>query len=201
MMNTSRLFFYLCFSIAALSACTVNRDAHSAHIKALQKGKIKEDSSFIYHLPYDTGTSHLLVQGYYSSYSHKNRAALDFKMKKGTRVLAARGGKVIRVKQDGNRGGLNKKYRADGNVVVIEHADGSRAGYWHLQFHSVWVKEGDTVQQGQPIGLSGKTGYTLFPHLHFIVWRFDPNRKWQAVGTRFLTSKGVRYLRPMRRYM
>ena len=195
-----RFTVYLFFIATAFTSCSATRDAQSNHIKALQKGKIKEDTSFVYHLPYDTGASHLLVQGYYSSYSHKNRAALDFKMKRGTKVLAARGGVVVRVKQDGNRGGWNKKYRPDGNVIVIGHSDGSRAGYWHLQFHSVWVKEGDTVQQGQLLGLSGKTGYTLFPHLHFIVWRFDHNHRWEAVGTRFLTSKGVRYLRPMRRY-
>jgi murein DD-endopeptidase MepM/ murein hydrolase activator NlpD len=62
------------------------------------------------------------------------------------------------------------------------------------------VKVGDSVKAGQPIGLSGKTGYSYFPHLHFIVWRYDKNGKWTQVGTRFNTSRGIRYLRPIRYY-
>jgi murein DD-endopeptidase MepM/ murein hydrolase activator NlpD len=56
------------------------------------------------------------------------------------------------------------------------------------------------VQKGQVIALSGKTGYAAMPHLHFLVWNFDKNRQWQQVPTRFLTSKGIKYLRPMRKY-
>ena len=186
--------------IAMLTSCAVSNNPQRTQIKQLQKGIIKDDSSFVYHLPYQKNKRHLLAQGYFSKYSHKNRAALDFKMKRGTTVCAAREGIVVRVKKDGNQGGWNKKYRPYGNVIVIQHADGSRAGYWHLQYNGAFVKIGDTVTQGQPIGLSGKTGYTLFPHLHFIVWQFDLNNQRQQVGTRFITSKGILYLRPIRKY-
>ena len=54
--------------------------------------------------------------------------------------------------------------------IVIQHPDGSRAGYWHLQKDGALVNVGDTVSKGQVIGLSGKTGYAFQPHLHFIVW-------------------------------
>lgn len=181
-------------------SCTVSNNPQRKEIKELQKGIFKDDTSFVYHLPYQKDKKHLLVQGYFSKYSHKDRAALDFKMKKGTTVCAAREGIVVRVKEDGDRGGWNKKYRPYGNVIVIQHPDGSRAGYWHLQFNGALVNVGDTVKQDQPIGLSGKTGYTLFPHLHFIVWRFNNSNQWQQVGTRFQTSKGIRYLRPFRKY-
>ena len=201
MNNNNRVHIILFAAIAVcLYSCAVSNNPQRATIRQLQKGTIKDDTSFIYHLPYEKGTKHLLVQGYFSKFSHKNRAALDFKMKRGTTVCAARDGIVVRVKEDGNKGGWNKKYRPYGNVIVIQHADGSRAGYWHLQFNGALVKVGDTVKQDQPIGLSGKTGYTLFPHLHFIVWRFDGNGQWLQVGTRFKTNKGIKYLRPMRRY-
>jgi murein DD-endopeptidase MepM/ murein hydrolase activator NlpD len=186
--------------LALLISCSVTKDSQRKEIKMLQKGIIKDDSSFVYQLPYETGKTHLLVQGYFSRYSHKNRAALDFKMKKGTNVVAARSGIVTRVKEDGNKGGWNKKYRPFGNVIIIQHEDTSRAGYWHLQFNGALVNVGDTVQQGQIIGLSGKTGYTLFPHLHFIVWKSARDRQWKQVATRFQTSKGIRYLRPYRSY-
>ncbi len=187
------------FCTAVLYSCAVSNNPQRTEIKQLQKGKIKEDTSYLYSLPYNKNETHRLVQGYFSKFSHKERAALDFKMKRGTPVLAARGGVVVRVKEDGNKGGWNKKNRPYGNVIVIQHNDGSRAGYWHLQFNGALVNVGDTITQGQQIALSGKTGYALFPHLHFLVWRFSSNQ-WQQVPTRFLTSKGNSYLRPYKSY-
>ncbi len=190
------LFF---ISFLFFEGCRVSKDPFRKTAILLQKGKITEDTSYVYSLPYAKGTSHLLIQGYFSSFSHKNRAALDFKMKKGTQVYAARGGVVIRVVEDNTKGGRNKKFRKDANLLVIQHDDGTRAGYWHLQHNGVLVNIGDTVKQGQLIALSGKTGYTFLAHLHFIVWT-NKNGGWQQVPTRFSTSKGVRYLRPFRRY-
>lgn len=199
MLSVKSLFIILLTVIIFFSGCAVSNNPQRKEIKLLQKGLIKDDTSFVYHLPFEKNKKHLLVQGYFSKYSHKNRAALDFKMKRGTVICAARDGIVVRVKEDGNKGGWNKAYRPFGNVIVIQHTDGSRAGYWHLQFNGAFVNVGDTVKQDQAIGLSGKTGYTLFPHLHFIVWRSN-NNQWEQVATRFQTSKGIKYLRPMRRY-
>jgi murein DD-endopeptidase MepM/ murein hydrolase activator NlpD len=196
----NKIHIVVCFAVLHLVSCAVSNNPQRKQIKQLQKGIIKDDTSFVYTLPFEKNKKHLLIQGYFSQYTHKNRAALDFKMKRGTTICAARGGIVVRVKEDGRKGGLNKKYRPDGNVIIIRHADGSRAGYWHLQFNGAFVNVGDTVMQGQPIGLSGKTGYTFFPHLHFIVWRFGGNNQWLQVATRFKTSKGIRYLRPLRKY-
>lgn len=180
-------------------SCYSNRGPQQRQTRLLQKGKIREDTSYVYALPYEKGASHLLMQGYYSSFSHKNRAALDFKMKRGTPILAAREGTVLRLKKDGNKGGLNKKYRQSGNYIIIEHPDKTRAGYWHLKQNGVLVKVGDTIKKGQVIGLSGKTGFTALPHLHFLVWT-NMNGQWQQVPTRFMTRKGARYLKPLRSY-
>jgi Peptidase family M23 len=193
------LLFY--FSLLLfLSSCSVSNNPQRTEIRKLQKGIIKEDTSYIYSLPYEINKSHLLVQGYFSRLSHKERAALDFKMKRGTKICAARGGVVTRVKEDGSKGGWNKKLRPQGNVIIIQHEDGSRAGYWHLQKDGALVSVGDTVKQGQVIALSGKTGYTLFPHLHFIVWKFVAPDNWQQIPTRFKTNKGIKYLRPLKKY-
>ena len=184
----------------SLIGCSVSNNPQRKEIKLLQKGIIKDDSSFVYHLPYETNKTHLLVQGYFSHYTHKHRAALDFKMKRGTKICAARAGVVVRIKNDGKRGGSNTRYRPDGNYIVIQHEDSSRTGYWHLKHKNVFVKVGDIVKEGQVIGLSGKSGYSYFPHLHFIVWRLDKNGKWTQIGTHFQTQKGIRYLRPLRFY-
>lgn len=183
-----------------LSGCYVSKNPMRKEVKRLQKGITKDDTSYIYGLPYEEGKSHLLVQGYFSSFTHRERAALDFKMKRGTKICAAREGVVVRLKEDGDRGGLKKRYRPYGNYVIIQHGDSSRAGYWHLQKDGVLVNVGDTVKKGQVIALSGKTGYSFTPHLHFLVWSTDNRRQWRQVATRFQTSKGVRYLRPLRKY-
>lgn len=198
-MYFSTRFFILSTIACIFFSCTVSKDSRRNEFIQLQKGKVKDDTSFVYSLPYEAGKKHWMVQGYFSHFSHKNRAALDFKMKRGTIICAARGGVVVRVKQDGNKGGLNKKYRPEGNMVIIQHNDGSRAGYWHLKQNGAMVKVGDTVVQGQPIAYSGKTGYTAFPHLHFIVWK-SSSSGWQQVATRFQTSKGVKFLRPFNVY-
>ncbi|HUM65418.1 MAG TPA: M23 family metallopeptidase [Chitinophagaceae bacterium] len=186
--------------IAVLTGCYVSKNPLRDELKNLQKGKVTEDTSYVYALPYEKGKKYCMLQGYFSPFTHKERAALDFKMKRGTKICAARDGVVVRLKEDGDRGGLKRKYRAYGNYVIIQHEDSSRAGYWHLQKDGVLVNIGDTVRKGQVVGLSGKTGYSAIPHLHFLVWSSDNRRQWRQVGTRFQTSKGIKYLRPLRKY-
>ena len=183
-----------------LAGCSVSKNPLRKEVKLLQKGIVKDDTSYVYALPYEAGKMFRVIQGYFSHFTHKERAALDFNMKRGTNIAAAREGVVVRVKEDGTKGGLNKKYRPHGNNIVIQHADGSRAGYWHLQHDGALVNVGDTVKKGQVIALSGKTGYASVPHLHFLVWRFDEKGQWLQVATRFQTSKGVKFLRGWKKY-
>ena len=133
-----------------------------------------------------------MIQAYHSNLSHKGEYALDFKMKEGTAICAARKGVVIAVREDSNKGGLKPEMLSEGNYVVIEHDDGSTAHYWHLQKDGALVSIGDTVIQGQIIGKSGNTGYSAFPHLHFEV--SEPGKG--QVPTRFQTTKGSKYLHP-----
>ena len=199
-MSKPMFFLRLFLFLMLLAGCYVSKNPMRDEVRALQKGRIKEDTSYIYALPYEKGKSYRMVQGYFSSLTHKERAALDFKMKRGSKICAARDGIVVRLKEDGDRGGLKRKYRAYGNYVIIQHEDSSRAGYWHLQQDGVLVNIGDTVKKGQVIALSGKTGYSALPHLHFLVWSTDKNRQWRQVATRFQTPNGPRYLRPLRKY-
>lgn len=54
------------FSSLLMAGCYVSKDPLRTAIKKLQKGIIKDDSSFVYHLPFEENKSHLLVQGYFS---------------------------------------------------------------------------------------------------------------------------------------
>lgn len=169
-------------------------------MKDLRDMDEQKDSSYVYALPYEDGKTFRVIQGYFSQFSHKERAALDFNMKPGTKIAAAREGVVIRVKEDGVKGGFDKKLRSHGNHIVIQHPDGSRAGYWHLSTNGSFVSTGDSVKRGEIIGLSGQTGYAAFPHLHFLVWRSDPGKRFVQVPTRFQTTRGAKYLKFWKRY-
>ena len=188
-------------NVGLLASCSVSHNPMRDDIRRLQKGGYKsDDTTYVYSLPFKDGRAYWMVQGYFSHFSHKERVALDFKMKKGTKIYAARDGVVVRVKEDSDKGGWSRKYRPFGNNIVIQHADSSRAGYWHLQKDGALVNVGDTVKRGQLIALSGRTGFALFPHLHFVVWNFDKNGNWLQVPTRFQTRRGIKYLRPIRKY-
>ena len=192
--------FLLLFSFFCFAACSVSKNPLRKQVKLLQKGISKDDTSYVYALPYKEAKTFRVIQGYFSRFTHKERAALDFNMRRGTKITAVRDGIVVRAKEDGTLGGFKKKYRPEGNNIVIKHSDGSRAGYWHLQYDGAVVNVGDTVKKGQFIALSGKTGYAAVAHLHFLVWCFDINGQWQQVATRFQTSKGIRYLRSWKKY-
>jgi murein DD-endopeptidase MepM/ murein hydrolase activator NlpD len=184
------LSLFILHSLSGLSQLTDNE------VYDLKAGRVKEDTSYVYSLPYEPGKSCLLVQASNSTLSHKNELSADFKMKPGTLICAAREGLVIDLKYDSDIGGLKEANLADGNFIVIRHNDGSVAKYWHLQKDGVLVNLGDPVKKGQPIAKSGNTGYSAFPHLHFQV----VDKTGRQLLTRFNTRKGVRYLRPGRWY-
>lgn len=169
-------------------------------IRELKDGKFKRDSSYIYTLPFEHHKKVFLVQGYESMFSHKGEKALDFKVKQGTRICAARAGIVTATRKDSDKGGLKPENLSDGNYIVIQHSDGSSAWYWHFQKDGVMVSPGDTVQTGQWIGLSGNTGFSAFPHLHFEVQGYTAGGEHDQLPTRFYTQRGVLYLTPGRFY-
>ena len=95
----------------------------------LKNGKFKEDSSYIYTLPFEHKKKVFLVQGYESMFSHRGEKALDFKVKTGTKVCAARAGIVTAARKDSDKRGLKTKNLSDGNYIFIQHDDGSEANY------------------------------------------------------------------------
>ncbi len=80
---------------------------------------------------------------------------IDWATPVGTAVVASSGGVV-------ERAGWGSGY---GYVVYINHADGRQTRYGHLS--KILVKPGERVSQGQKIALSGNTGRSTGPHIHF----------------------------------
>ena len=153
------------------------------------------DESSTYLLPYDAPGGFRVTQGYNGTYSHSgpDQYAIDFKMPAGTLVHAARGGVVVKVKDDSDSGGPSRKFEACANYILIRHEDGTLANYAHLSKNSSRVKLGATVEAGQPIALSGNTGFTSGPHLHFSVFktRGDGGGR-ESIPVRFQTSEAAR---------
>lgn len=112
-------------------------------------------------------------QGFGGGFSHndpQNRYAVDFAADIGTPVLAAREGVVMQVENDFAKAGLNReRYGGRANFIRILHDDGTMALYAHLREEGALVRVGQRVRAGQQIGLSGNTGFTTGPHLHFVV--------------------------------
>jgi len=80
---------------------------------------------------------------------------------KGTPVLAAASGAVLKIRTDTTPG---KGY---GNMITIDHGNGWTTAYAHLS--KILCKVGDEISAGQKIGLVGTTGGSTGPHLHFEV--------------------------------
>jgi murein DD-endopeptidase MepM/ murein hydrolase activator NlpD len=84
--------------------------------------------------------------------SHKGELALDFKVKKKTRVCAAREGVITGARGDSDEGGLKPENMFRWKLYFNRHYDGSVAHYWHLVKNGALVNVGDTVVKGQMIG-------------------------------------------------
>jgi murein DD-endopeptidase MepM/ murein hydrolase activator NlpD len=102
------------------------------------------------------------VQRVFNGSVQSTHQGLDFRVPAGTSVAAVNRGKVI----------LARALFFEGNWIVIDHGQGLLSLYLHLSKLS--VKEGDTVEKHQQIGISGGTGRATGPHLHLAV-------RWQGV--------------------
>jgi murein DD-endopeptidase MepM/ murein hydrolase activator NlpD len=93
----------------------------------------------------------------------RHHNGVDIAVPTGTKVKVIAAGRVV---ESGPHGGY-------GNLVTVEHGDGTRSMYGHNS--RLEVTAGDQVEAGQVIALSGSTGRSTGPHLHFELWRNGSN--------------------------
>lgn len=151
------------------------------------------DEDHVYRLPYASGKSFRVLQGFGSRFSHTGleQFAVDFRMPEGTPVHAARAGLVARTEESHDIGCWEDGCGKYANFIVVLHDDGTTGEYYHLQQNGVLVEPGDRVEAGQMIGLSGNTGHTTVPHLHFAVYRAAEWGRTQSVPVRFASTDGT----------
>ncbi|QIJ65805.1 M23 family metallopeptidase [Streptomyces sp. JB150] len=121
------------------------------------------------------GTAYKVAGSMWSSGYH---TGVDFVVPTGTSLKAVGAGTVVSAGWAG----------AYGNQVVIKLADGYYAQYAHLSALS--VSAGQSVTAGQQVGLSGSTGNSTGPHLHFEI-RTTPDYGSDVDPVAYLRSKGV----------
>ena len=85
-----------------------------------------------------------------------NHKGMDFKVPTGVDVVSPRSGEVVRV---------NWNFRFNGNCAEVRYDDGSLARFLHLSRTD--VEAGQRVAAGAVLGLSGNTGRSTNPHLHY----------------------------------
>ncbi|MFJ1751038.1 M23 family metallopeptidase [Streptomyces sp. NPDC088116] len=116
-------------------------------------------------------------------WAHKH-SGQDFAVPVGTTVHAAHTGTVVKAGPNGAGDGP-----AYGNAIVIKHKNGTYSQYAHLSKVKVYV--GQQVKTGKKIALSGNTGNSSGPHLHFEI-RKTANYGSAVNPVPFLKSVGVK---------
>jgi murein DD-endopeptidase MepM/ murein hydrolase activator NlpD len=152
------------------SMCRPDRDGPAVPVAGFP---IRAHSPYI--LPFRPGRAFLIWRTT-SHYAPGNGGvglyAIDIEMPVGTPLVAVRAGTVVAVRDsfaDGNDTDLQENY------VMIRHSDSTVARYIHLTRRGARVRVGEVVSQGQLVALSGNSGQTGGPHLHFDVQRCGPN--------------------------
>jgi murein DD-endopeptidase MepM/ murein hydrolase activator NlpD len=149
-------------------------EPNTDQVKEIVQGKAVKDDAFAkvtaerqwsgdFHAPVDARISDVFgTQRKFNGKVLSTHQGLDFAVPTGTPISALNAGTVI----------LARPLYFEGNCVVLDHGQGLLTLYLHLSEFK--VKEGDRVERGQLLGLSGGTGRATGPHLHIAV-------RWQGV--------------------
>ncbi len=153
----------------------------------------RHDENTLYLLPFEADRSFRVSQSYNGTLTHfdQDQYAVDFAMREGTAVCAARSGVVVDLEESYKTGGPSKKYKSRVNFVSIAHEDGTIGEYHHIRQNGVLVEIGQEVHAGQRIALSGNTGYSTIPHLHLGVYSPVDGKRLQSHPITFSTRQGI----------
>lgn len=149
-----------------------------------------------FYLPWAPGETRTIGQANNGQYTHQGHFAWDIAMNIGTPLLAIAPGRVIRADDNhpDNPLGFPDDPDTPSNAVWIDHGDGLQAVYAHLTPGGAKVVAGQLVAAGQCIGLSGNSGYSSGPHLHYeildVASQSTPSGFVEVVGNNGVAEEG-----------
>ncbi len=141
------------------------------------------DDNVVYQLPFRTGETHDILQGYYDDPDPARVYSVYFSLQEGAPIFATRGG-TVRFVEDNENGSL-----AFSNFIKIEHPDGTYGEYRNLQSGSIDVVEGQEVTTGAPLALVGKS-----QELSYVYFRVTSPVSGKALTSHYVlfqTANGV----------
>ncbi|MDK9500018.1 M23 family metallopeptidase [Streptomyces katrae] len=170
------------FADEAPSTLSASAEVAAVQAQAEAQAKAAAAKTSLWAKPVDSYTLSATFGKGGSMWAHKH-SGQDFAVPTGTKVKAAAAGTVVKAGPNG--GGDGPAY---GNAIVIKHADNTYSQYAHLS--KIQVKIGQKVSAAQQIALSGNTGNSSGPHLHFEI-RTTPNYGSAVNPVAFLRNAGV----------
>lgn len=139
----------------------------AAQAEALRKKKLAATKAYAAGSSYSSsGYSGIDTSGLGSPLSYNNgisrgyssgHRGIDYMANIGTPATSAAGGKIVKI-STGWSGGY-------GNMIIVDHGGGRATRYAHLS--QINVSIGQTISKGQTIGLTGNSGRSTGPHLHY----------------------------------
>lgn len=160
-------------TVAVKKAAAAKKAAKAVAVKKAASGWTKPVSQYVVSATYGN------AGGMWAS----KHSGQDFAVPTGTVVKSVGPGTVVKAGPNGAGDGP-----AYGNAVVVKHDGDTYSQYAHLS--RVDVKIGQQVKGGQQIALSGNTGNSSGPHLHFEI-RTTPNYGSAINPVNYLRSEGV----------
>ncbi|MBA3468281.1 MAG: peptidoglycan DD-metalloendopeptidase family protein [Herpetosiphonaceae bacterium] len=126
-------------------------------------GPLLPTARFDHHYPLVQADGQMLGNANTLALGYDGHNGWDYELARDTPVLAAAAGRVL------YGGWMDNGCATPAGVVVLQHANGYRTGYWHLG--RVDVAAGDDLAAGAALGLAGSSGCAQDVHLHFSVQR------------------------------
>ncbi|OAB75991.1 M23 family metallopeptidase [Cochleicola gelatinilyticus] len=154
--------------------------------------KKEYDAVFEYALPFKKGGSYKLLQPTNTNTGQEKEFAINFEMPLGTVITAVRGGLVIEVVAENEKGCREEDCNDVKNYILVYHIDGTFAEYSSLKKEGILVAKGDPVKIGQPVGLSDVAGRANRPKLHLEIFLADVSKR-KILKTNFLLGNGSDY--------
>lgn len=156
------------------------------------------NDGYRYALPWPAPLTFKVGQGWNGGRSHQGIYAIDVGMPEGTPVLAAREGTVVATHTSATGHGTEPAWGDPRrtNFVIVQHPDRTLARYLHLQPGGAVVPVGRSVARGELIGLSGNTGRSSAPHLHFEVYRPTSDGRDASMPVKLKTAGNLKGAEP-----